>query len=58
MCFGPPQNPPYTRHKRPLAEIVSWNRYNRDSYTTDEQIDVWIKTERSRWMYRDDARVD
>ena len=58
MCFGPPQNPTYTRHKRPLAEIVSWNRYNRDSYTTDEQIDVWIKTERSRWMYRDDARVD
>ena len=58
MCFGPPQNPPYTRHKRPLAEIVSWNRYNRDSYTSDEQIDVWIKTERSRWMYKDDARVD
>jgi nitroreductase len=58
MCFGPPLNAPYTRHKRLLSEIVSWNRYNPDSYATDEHIEAWIKTERSRWMYRDESRVD
>lgn len=58
MCFGPPLNPPYTRYKRPLDQIVSWNRYNLDRYITIEQIDQWIKTERHRWMYRDESKVD
>ncbi|MGH7908545.1 MAG: nitroreductase family protein [Thermodesulfobacteriota bacterium] len=58
MCFGPPLNLPYTRYKRALNEIVSWDRYNPDGYVTDEQIDEWIKTERHHWMYRDESKID
>lgn len=58
MCFGPPLNPPYKRYKRPFNQVVSWNRYNPDSYVTDEQIEEWMKTERQQWMYRDESKVD
>lgn len=58
MCFGPPLNPPYKRFKKPLDQVVSWNRYDPDRYMTNEQIDAWIKTERHQWMYRDESKVD
>jgi len=58
MCFGPPLNPPYTRYKKALNEILSWDHYNPDAHMTDEQIDEWIRTERHRWMYRDESKID
>lgn len=51
-------NPPYTRYKKAFHEIVSWERYNPAGYMTDEQIDEWVKTERHRWMYRDESKID
>ncbi len=58
MCFGPPLHPPYTRYKKALSEIVSWDRYNAAAHMTGESIDEWIRTERHRWMYRDESKID
>ncbi len=58
MLFGPPRKPPYKRWKKPLEEIVSWERFNPDHYRTLEQIDEWIKTMRHKVMYRDESKID
>lgn len=58
MCFGPPQNPSYKRWKKPLDQIMSWDRFNMANFLTDEQIDDWIRDMRARAMYRDESRVD
>src|ERR1700676_3870521 len=55
MLFGPPLKPPYKRWKKPLPEIMSWNRFDPVNYRTVEQIDDWIKTTRHKVMYRDEA---
>ncbi len=58
MCFGPPLKPLYKRWKRPLAQILSWDRFNPASFMTDAEIDEWIRTTRHKVMYRDESRID
>lgn len=58
MCFGPPLKPSYTRWKKRLDEIMSWNRFDPTNFLTDAQIDEWVKTTRHKVMYRDESRVD
>ena len=58
MCFGPPANPPYTRWKKPLDQMMNIDRFDPANGLTDEQIDEWIRNERARVMYRDESRID
>jgi 5,6-dimethylbenzimidazole synthase len=58
MCFGPPQTPSYKRWKKPLPQIMSWDRFNMDNFMTDQQVDAWVQDMRARVMYRDESRVD
>lgn len=58
MCFGPPLKPSYKRWKRPLNQILNWDRFNPANYMTTEQIEQWIKETRHKAMYRDESRVD
>jgi 5,6-dimethylbenzimidazole synthase len=58
MCFGPPRKAPYRRWRRPLDEIMSWDRYNPAAFRTDAQIAEWIAKDRHKAMYRDESRLD
>jgi 5,6-dimethylbenzimidazole synthase len=58
MCFGPPAKPSYKRWKKPLEQIMSWDRFAPGAFMTDADIDAWIKTTRHKVMYRDESRVD
>jgi nitroreductase len=58
MCFGPPLKPSYKRWKKPLEQIVSWDRFDPRQHLTLEQIDEWVRTTRHKVMYRDEARID
>lgn len=58
ICFGPPKKPSYKRWKKPLDQILSWDRYDIDHFMTDRQIDDWIAGQRHRVMYRDESRID
>ncbi len=58
MCFGPPLKPPYSRWKKDLNEIVSWDRYDSAKHQSPEQIQDWIRNTRHRVMYRDRDKID
>jgi 5,6-dimethylbenzimidazole synthase len=58
MCFGPPAKPVYKRWKKDLREILSWDRYNRDNFMSDDQLEEWINTKRHRVMFRSEENVD
>ncbi len=58
MCFGPPLNPPYTRWKKRLDQILHRDRFNTANFLTDAQVDDWVGHERARAMYRDESRID
>jgi 5,6-dimethylbenzimidazole synthase len=58
ICFGPPLKPSYKRWKKSLGEIMSWDRFNPQSFMTDAQIDEWVKTTRHKVMYRDESKID
>lgn len=58
MCFGPPANPPYTRWKKRLDQIMNVDRFNAANFMTNEQVDEWVRNERARVMYRDESRID
>jgi nitroreductase len=58
MCFGPPAKPPYKRWKKSLADITSWNRFDRSHFMTDAQIDEWVERTRHKVMYRDAQNID
>jgi nitroreductase len=58
MCFGPPLKPSYKRWKKPLDQIMSWDRFNPANFMTDAQIGEWIRTTRHKVMYRDESRID
>jgi 5,6-dimethylbenzimidazole synthase len=45
MCFGHPAKPSYKRWKKPLDQIMSWDRFNPECAATIEQIDEWIKSQ-------------
>jgi 5,6-dimethylbenzimidazole synthase len=58
ICFGPPAKPSYKRWKKPLNQIMSWDRFNPECSMTVEQIDEWVKTTRHKVMYRDESKID
>ena len=58
ICFGLPLKPSYKRWKKSLGEIMSWDRFNPQSFMTDAQIDEWVKTTRHKVMYRDESKID
>jgi nitroreductase len=58
MCFGPPAKPVHRRWRRPLDEIVHWDRFDRARALSDEQIEEWIREKRHRLMFRDASNVD
>lgn len=58
MCFGPPGKETYKRWRKQLREIMSWDRFDRANFMSDEQIEQWIETRRHRVMYRDESNVD
>ena len=58
MCFGPPRDTPYKRWKKPLDEIRSYERYDRENFQTVEEIDEWVRSTRHKVMYRDESKVD
>lgn len=58
MCFGPPLKPSYKRWKKPLDQIMHWDRFNPANFMTLAQIDEWIKNMRHKVMYRDEAQID
>jgi nitroreductase len=58
ICFGPPLKPSYKRWKKSLGEIMSWDRFDPQSFMTDAQIDEWVKTTRHKVMYRDESKID
>ena len=58
MCFGPPRKPSYKRWKKPLDQILSWDRYDMTTFMTEADIDAWIQADRHRVMYRDESRID
>ena len=58
MCFGPPQKPPYKRHKKELDEITNWDRFDPAHRISDDALDEWIANTRHKVMYRDAQNVD
>lgn len=58
LCFGPPAKPVYKRWKKDLAEIMSWDRYDRTHHMSDDELEEWIRTKRHRVMYRSEENVD
>ncbi|MBH98111.1 MAG: hypothetical protein CMM56_06620 [Rhodospirillaceae bacterium] len=58
MCFGPSKKEPYKRWKKSLNEIFSWNTFDQAHFLTEKEIDTWIQTQRSKVMYRDEAKID
>ncbi len=58
MCFGPPLKPSYKRWKKRLDQIVSWDRFDPANFTSDADIDEWIRTQRHKVMYRDESKID
>ena len=58
MCFGPPLKPSYKRWKKPLDQIMNWERFDPKNFMTIEQIDEWIENTRHKVMYRDESKID
>ena len=58
MCFGPALKPSYTRWKKRLDQIMSWDRFNLGNFMTDAEIETWVKETRHKVMYRDESRID
>ena len=59
FLFGPPAQTPYKRWKKSRDEIVSWGKYDAESFfITDEEIQNWIKVRRHKVMYRDKKNID
>jgi 5,6-dimethylbenzimidazole synthase len=58
MCFGPPLKPSYKRWKKPLGQILHWDRFNPANFMTLAQVDEWIQNMRHKVMYRDESKID
>jgi 5,6-dimethylbenzimidazole synthase len=58
MCFGPPLKPSYKRWKKPLDQIMNWERFNPKNFMTLEQIDEWVENTRHKVMFRDESKID
>jgi 5,6-dimethylbenzimidazole synthase len=58
MLFGVPAKPPYKRWKKTMAEIASFERFDRAQHKTIDEIDEWVRETRHKVMYRDEAKID
>lgn len=58
MCFGKPLKEAYSRWKKDLGQIVSWDTYDMANYQTQEQIEEWIRKTRHKVMYKDQTQID
>lgn len=58
LLFGPPAAKPYKRWRRPMEEILHWDRYDAGQFMSDTDLDEWIKSRRHRVMYKDASKVD
>jgi nitroreductase len=58
MLFGVPAKPPYKRWKKTMAEIASFERFDRAQHRTLDEIDEWVRETRHKVMYRDEAKID
>lgn len=58
FLFGPPAAKPYKRWRRPLQEIVHYDRFDPSVVMTDAELDDWIKTRRHRVMFKDASKID
>lgn len=58
MLFGVPAKPPYKRWKKPLSQIMHWDRFDMANYMTLDQIEAWVREERHKVMYRDESKID
>jgi 5,6-dimethylbenzimidazole synthase len=58
FLFGPPAARPYKRWRRPLDEILHWDRYDRAHFLSDEDLAEWIRTRRHRVMFKDASKID
>jgi nitroreductase len=58
MLFGVPLKQPYKRWKKTLPQIASWGRFDMQNYMSVAEIDDWVREQRHKVMYRDEAQVD
>lgn len=58
FLFGPAAAKPYKRWRRPLEEIMHYDRYDAEQFMSDEELDEWIRTRRHRVMFKDASKVD
>lgn len=58
MAFGPPKDPPYSRWKKSLEEILHNDRFDEKRLLSVEEIADWVKTRRHKVMYRSEDNVD
>ena len=58
MAFGPPAKAPYKRWRKPLADIVNWNRCEPSQFMSDAELEDWIQNQRHRVMYKDASKID
>jgi nitroreductase len=58
FLFGPAAAKPYKRWRRPLEEIMHYDRYDAKQFMSDEELDDWIRTRRHRVMFKDASKVD
>jgi hypothetical protein len=48
----------YERWKKGFDQIMSWERFNPESFLTEAEIDDWVRTTRHKVMYRDESKID
>jgi 5,6-dimethylbenzimidazole synthase len=58
MLFGVPAKAPYKRWKKILPQIANWDRFDMKNFMTLDQIDEWVREQRHKVMYRDEAKID
>jgi nitroreductase len=58
MLFGHALKPAYTRWKKTLSEIASYDAFNVDNYRTVDDIETWVREQRHKVMYRDEGNID
>jgi len=58
MLFGPSAQKPYKRWRKPLNEIVNYNKFDKKNMMSDKELDEWIKTKRHKVMFKDASRID
>jgi 5,6-dimethylbenzimidazole synthase len=58
MLFGVPAKAPYKRWKKTLAQITHWERFDPANHMSIDEIDLWVREQRHKVMYRDESKID